>query len=93
MVPRLPIPNRTVKRTSADDSTDYPCESRTLPNTYLRHPPDGGCYALWKTTKRKYDGKKIQQKQNGNKMETNRDRSKGIGISKGESICWLGGYL
>ena len=61
MVPRLPIPNRTVKRTSADDSTDYPCESRTLPNAYLRHPPDGGCCALWKTTKRK---KKIRWKEN-----------------------------
>ena len=74
MVPRLPIPNRTVKRTSADDSTDYPCESRTLPNTYLQHPPDGGCCALWKTTKRK---------SSENKMETNRDRNKGIGISRG----------
>ena len=27
--PRLPIPNRTVKRLSADDSADYPRESRT----------------------------------------------------------------
>ena len=34
MVPRLPIPNRTVKRLSADDSVDYPCESRTPPNPY-----------------------------------------------------------
>ena len=78
MVPRLPIPNRTVKRTSADDSTDYPCESRTLPNTYLQHPPDGGCCALWKTTKRKSSEDKSE-----NKMEINRDRNKGIGISRG----------
>ena len=28
--PLLPIPNRTVKRLSADDSADYPRESRTL---------------------------------------------------------------
>ena len=28
--PPLPIPNRAVKRLSADDSADYPCESRTL---------------------------------------------------------------
>ena len=27
-VPPLPIPNRTVKRLHADDSADYPCESR-----------------------------------------------------------------
>ena len=26
--PPLPIPNRTVKRLYADDSADYPCESR-----------------------------------------------------------------
>ena len=26
--PPLPIPNRTVKRLNADDSADYPCESR-----------------------------------------------------------------
>ena len=31
VVPLLPIPNRTVKRLRADDSADYPCESRTLP--------------------------------------------------------------
>ena len=29
LVPLLPIPNRTVKRLSADDSVDYPCESRS----------------------------------------------------------------
>ena len=28
-VPPLPIPNRTVKRRHADDSADYPCESRS----------------------------------------------------------------
>ena len=29
LAPLLPIPNRTVKRLSADDSVDYPCESRS----------------------------------------------------------------
>ena len=29
VVPPLPIPNRTVKRLSADDSADYLCESRS----------------------------------------------------------------
>ena len=33
LVPRLPIPNRTVKRLCADDSVDYPCESRSPPNS------------------------------------------------------------
>ena len=75
MVPRLPIPNRTVKRTSADDSTDYPCESRTLPNTYLQYPPNGGYCALWKTTKRKYD-----EKENIAKTKWKQTR---IGVSKG----------
>ena len=34
LAPPLPIPNRAVKRLSADDSTDYPCESRTLSGTH-----------------------------------------------------------
>ncbi len=38
MVPRLPIPNRTVKRLSADDSVVLPCESRSLPNTLSENP-------------------------------------------------------
>jgi hypothetical protein len=29
LVPPLPIPNRAVKRCCADDSMDYPCESRS----------------------------------------------------------------
>ena len=29
LAPLLPISNRTVKRLSADDSVDYPCESRS----------------------------------------------------------------
>ncbi len=37
--PRLPIPNRTVKRLSADDSADYPCESRTSSGTYKTRKP------------------------------------------------------
>ena len=45
MVPRLPIPNRTVKRLSADDSVVLPCESRSLPNTYSKPLTDvGGFY-------------------------------------------------
>ena len=39
VVPLLPIPNRIVKRLSADDSVDYPCESRTSPN-FLFAAPD-----------------------------------------------------
>jgi len=31
--------------------------------------------------------RKSSKNQSENKMETNRDRNKGIGISKGESIC------
>jgi hypothetical protein len=38
--PRLPIPNRTVKRLSADDSADYPCESRTSSGTHYTRKPD-----------------------------------------------------
>lgn len=38
LVPPLPIPNRAVKRLSADDSTDYPCESRTLSGTHTEKP-------------------------------------------------------
>ena len=37
--PRLPIPNRTVKRLSADDSADYPCESRTSSGTHSTRKP------------------------------------------------------
>ena len=33
VVPLLPIPNRTVKHLSADDSADCPCESRSLPDS------------------------------------------------------------
>ena len=37
--PPLPIPNRAVKRLSADDSADYPCESRTSSGTHKRKRP------------------------------------------------------
>src|SRR5688572_6418358 len=37
--PPLPIPNRAVKRLSADDSADYPCESRTSSGTHKRNAP------------------------------------------------------
>ena len=46
MVPRLPIPNRTVKRLSADDSVVLPCESRSLPNTYSKPLTDVGGFLL-----------------------------------------------
>ena len=36
--PLLPIPNRAVKRLSADDSADYPRESRTLLGSPLKKP-------------------------------------------------------
>ena len=42
LAPPLPIPNRTVKRRYADDSTELPCESRsssgTPPTTRPTHP-------------------------------------------------------
>src|SRR6476660_4274560 len=40
LAPPLPIPNRTVKRRRADDSTDCPCESRSLSGTLQRKRPD-----------------------------------------------------
>ena len=39
LAPRLPIPNRTVKRRRADDSTDPPCESRSLSGTFNGNGP------------------------------------------------------
>lgn len=46
--PPLPIPNRAVKRLSADDSADYPCESRTSSGTHknerLTLPGWGVCF-------------------------------------------------
>ena len=45
--PRLPISNRTVKRRRADDSADYPCESRSLSGTppQQKSPPQVGFFA------------------------------------------------
>src|SRR5689334_15597664 len=37
--PPLPIPNRAVKRLSADDSADFPCESRTSSGTHKSERP------------------------------------------------------
>src|SRR6476659_9522589 len=48
--PPLPIPNRAVKRLSADDSADYPCESRTSSGTHKAKRPiskEVGRFALW----------------------------------------------
>src|SRR5690348_11110224 len=48
--PPLPIPNRTVKRRRADDSTDCPCESRSLSGTHhAQRPgdPPGRCAFHW----------------------------------------------
>jgi hypothetical protein len=36
--PPLPIPNRTVKQDRADDSADYPCESRSSSDSYQKKP-------------------------------------------------------
>src|SRR5258707_9021701 len=47
--PPLPIPNRAVKRLSADDSADYPCESRTLLGSLSRQAPvsqEAGAFAF-----------------------------------------------
>ena len=48
LVPPLPIPNRTVKRRRADDSVDYPCESRSSSGTpyQANGPPRVGRCAL-----------------------------------------------
>src|SRR6266853_735049 len=44
--PHLPISNRTVKRWRADDSTDYPCESRSLSGTFkAKRPVQAGRFA------------------------------------------------
>ena len=40
VVPLLPIPNRTVKRVSADDSADCPCESRSSSGFYSLKKPN-----------------------------------------------------
>jgi hypothetical protein len=45
--PHLPIPNRTVKRWRADDSTDYPCESRSLSGTYKAKRPAQAGRFVW----------------------------------------------
>ena len=44
--PRLPIPNRTVKRLCADDSADYPRESRSPPGALYEnaHPHTGWAF-------------------------------------------------
>ena len=39
LAPPLPIPNRAVKRLSADDSADSPCESRTSSGTHNGNAP------------------------------------------------------
>src|SRR6476646_1212843 len=39
LAPPLPIPNRTVKRRRADDSTDCPCESRSSSGTLHHQAP------------------------------------------------------
>ena len=46
--PRLPIPNRTVKRLSADASADCPRESRSPPGApnEKAHPARGGPFYL-----------------------------------------------
>ena len=47
LAPRLPIPNRTVKRWRADDSTDSPCESRSSSGTLqAKRPTSRGPFCL-----------------------------------------------
>ena len=56
LAPRLPIPNRTVKRWRADDSTDSPCESRSLSGTFkVKRPAKSGpfCFGAYDPL---YDG-------------------------------------
>jgi hypothetical protein len=48
LVPRLPTPTRTVTRLRADDSVDYPCESRSSSDS-LQTPNPASCrvWCLW----------------------------------------------
>src|SRR4030065_288141 len=46
LAPLLPIPNRTVKRLSADDSVDYPCESRSSSDTLQTTRPRAGFFVF-----------------------------------------------
>jgi hypothetical protein len=51
VVPPLPIPNRTVKRSSANDSEQCACESRSSSGKLQRNPPLkqlGGGFAFGK---------------------------------------------
>ena len=54
--PPDPIPNSEVKRTCADDSVDYPCESRSPPGSLSDKPPQrklqGGLFLLGKIRSR-----------------------------------------
>ena len=50
LVPLLPIPNRTVKRVSADDSADSRVKvghRQAIIKANPHHPKDGGGFALW----------------------------------------------
>ena len=42
--PPLPFPNRTVKRSSADDSVHLARESRSSPDSHTKSPPIGGLF-------------------------------------------------
>ena len=48
LVPPLPIPNRAVKRCCANDSMDYPCESRSSSGPQKQKAPESnpGLFAL-----------------------------------------------
>ena len=62
--PPLPIPNRAVKRDSADDSVDYPCESRSSSDFYTKKPRGenlGAFYFLNTQFKHTQTGKAPQQ--------------------------------
>ena len=48
LVPLLPIPNRTVKRLSADDSADSRVKvGHRQAFTARNAPPDGGAFSFW----------------------------------------------
>ena len=50
LVPLLPIPNRTVKRLRANDSVDYPCESRSSSDALQTKNPQvktWGFFVCW----------------------------------------------
>ena len=62
--PPDPMPNSEVKRNSVDDSVGLPCESRTLPSTYLEKArfERVGLFYVCRKVKTQVKGKRHQVK-------------------------------